>query len=72
MEEPGTGPGRGGGGKPEQERGALGPPPPHGSRNHEAFGVRGAARALSAESGGTAELCDPIVGNTAAPRGSGC
>ena len=31
MEEPGTGPGRGGGGKPEQERGALGPPPPTGA-----------------------------------------
>lgn len=56
----------------QSKREELLDPPPHGSRNHEAFGVRGAARALSAESGGTAELCDPIVGNTAAPRGSGC
>lgn len=62
MEEPGTEPGQGAGGKTRaRERSSL---TPMGVRNHEAFAVRGAARALSTENKGTAELCDLVVGNT--------
>lgn len=67
MEEPGTEPGQGaGGGGGNQSKGEE-LFDPHGSRNHEVFTAHGAARALSTENKGTAELRDLVVGNTTAP-----